>query len=260
MPVDYVSNENWIQTHQVIEIQSLAGMLTLSSDVPNGFIDLLGPKEVSIKSACSRIIVSSDIQETSAPPVNGSVEIVATGETPSVSLGAVSRLAEANGSFLNLTGASAGLMVGGPGVSAGLTLGPEGASLSSASKTLKSGLSITPQGVVIQVGGTSIIITADGIMMTCGDTSFNLTAASIVEAVTGASSRAITSSGHTLVGSGANQIISAETRFAVTPEGITTTAATVEEQVDATKENEAAGISAEFDSETSLTSAMTTIE
>jgi len=73
-------------------------------------------------------------------------------------------------------------------------------------------------------------------------------------------SRSLNSSGNTLVGAETNQIVSAETRFMVTPEGITTTAATIEEVVDATKENEAAGFSAEFDAETEMVSAITTIE
>jgi hypothetical protein len=73
-------------------------------------------------------------------------------------------------------------------------------------------------------------------------------------------SRSLNSSGNTLVGAESNQLVSAETRFMVTPEGITTTATTIEEVVDATIENEAAGITAEFDSETSVTSAMTTVE
>ncbi len=260
MTIDYVSNEDWIQTHQAVEIASLAGSFTLRSDVPNGTMDLLSGKEVAIKSACSRIVVSSDVQESADQPSNGSVEIFAQGETPVINLAAVSSLPEANGSSLKLTAGTAGLLAGKPGLASGLTIGPEGANLSSVAETLKSGISITPQGVVIQVGETSVVISADGILLVCGDTSFNLTANSIVEAVTAASSRSISSTGHTLVGASAVQMISAESRLMVTPEGVTTTAATNLEDVDATKENQAAGISAEFDAETSLTSSITTIE
>jgi hypothetical protein len=160
------------------------------------------------------------------------------------------------GSSLTLTGSSVEMTTGIPGESAGLQLSPQSASLSASAKTLKSGINITPQGIVIQVGETTITITADGVMMTCGDSSFNLTASSIVESVTPASTRALSSTGHTLVGAELNQIISAETRMVIATSGVTTTAPTIQEVVEGTVERTAVSLTAEFDAANDTTSAI----
>jgi hypothetical protein len=258
MTIEQISNDNWVQTHQGIAITSMAGEITINSCVPNGTIDCMAGMYVNLKSAKSRINITSNEQETEAPSTSGQIEIVAGGALPIVMISTVPEDDAVTGSSLTLTGSSVEVTTGIPGESAGLQLSPQGASLSASAETLKSGINITPYGIVIQVGETTITITANGVMMTCGDSSFNLTASSIVESVTPASTRALSSTGHTLVGAELNQIISAETRMVIAPSGVTTTAATKGDDVDATVELMAAGVSELIDAEKETTSSINT--
>jgi len=260
MTIEQISNDNWVQTHQGIAITSMAGEITINSCVPNGTIDCMAGMYVNLKSAKSRINITSNEQETEAPSTSGQIEIVAGGALPIVMISTVPEDDAVTGSSLTLTGSSVDVTTGIPGESAGLQLSPQGASLSASAETLKSGINITPYGIVIQVGKTTITITATGVMMTCGDSSFNLTASSIVESVTPASTRALSSTGHTLVGAELNQIISADTRMVIATSGVTTTAPTIQEVVEGTVERTAVSLTAEFDAANDTTSAINMTE
>jgi len=237
-------------TYNNVIITSQTGLIVLSSDNQDGIIHASASQSLRLYTErCKADLDSTD--------TTGSFNLVASGPGANVQLAASSKMASGN---LSISDTQVSLNSGGGPLATQLLLAGGLASIATTGEGFLSCIRITPAGIVIQAGETTLTISNTGIVMTCGEASYSLTSTGIVELFTGVNSRSLNSSGNTLVGAEANQLVSAETRFMVTPEGITTTAATMEEEVDATKEIEAAGLSAEFDAETEMVSAMTTIE
>jgi len=239
-----------IMTYNNVILTSQTGLIVLSSDNLDGIIQASASRSLRLQTEkCKADLDSSEIY--------GSFNLQASGPGSSLQLGANSEMA---GGGLSVSDTQVSLNSSAGPLSTQLLLAAGLASLGVTGDGFLSCIRMTPAGIVIQAGETTLTLSNDGIVMTCGEASYSLTSSGIVELFTGMNSRSLNSSGNTLVGAESNQLVSAETRFMVTPEGITTTATTIEEVVDATIENEAAGITAEFDSETSVTSAMTTVE
>ena len=237
-------------TYNNVIITSQTGLIVLSSDNQDGIIHASASQTLRLYTELCKIALEST-------DLNGSFNLSASGPGSNLQLAATSPLASGG---VSVTDTQVSINSAGGPLASQLLLASGLASISTTGEGFLSCIKITPSGIVIQAGETTLTISNNGIVMTCGESSYSLTSSGIVELFTGMNSRSLNSSGNTLVGAETNQIVSAETRFMVTPEGITTTAATIEEVVDATKETEAAGFSAEFDAETEIVSAITTIE
>jgi hypothetical protein len=236
--------------HNDVYICSQTGSIVLDSTGMGAIFSCLASAQIKLQTANAVMDMTSDA-------ISGNAALRVAGATPLISLNSASPVGS---SGVTLAGETAALSCSLGALGSGLSLGPGLAELGAVADGFLSCLRVTPNGIVIQVGEASITITSQGVLIACGEASYNLTSGGIFEMFGPESSRVLNSSGNTLVGSASNQFVSAETRMVVSPEGVTTTAATVTQQVDATMESEASAVSGEFDADTSLTSAMTTIE
>jgi len=250
MPKADLSEFDFKVAHNDVYICSQTGSIVLDSAGQGAFFSCLASAQAKLQTANAILDLTSDL-------VSGNASLRASGDTPLISLNSASNLGN---SGINLAAGNADFSCSLGPVGSGLSLGPGLAELGAVAEGLLSCLRITPNGIMLQVGEASLTITSQGVLIACGEASYNLTSAGIFEMFGPESSRVLNSSGNTLVGSASNQLVSAETRMVVSPEGITTTAATITQQVDATIESEASAVTGEFDAETSFTSAMTTIE
>ena len=250
MPKADLSEVDLNLAHNDVYICSQTGSIVLDSSGMGGIFSCLASAQIKQQTANSLLDLGSDGE-------SGRAALSASGLAPVIAINTDSAVGNAG---MILAPGRAGISCNQGPVSSGLSLGLGVAELGAVAEGFLSCLRITPNGIVIQVGETSITLTSQGVLIACGEASYNLTSSGIFEMFGPESSRVLNSSGNTLVGSASNQFISAETRMVISPEGITTTAATISQQVDATIETESAAITAEFDGDTSLTSAMTTIE
>jgi hypothetical protein len=237
-------------TYNNVILTSQTGLIVLSSDNLDGIIHASASRSLRLYTEKCK----ADLESTE---VAGNFRVAASGPGSSVDLGTQSAVG-AGGISVSDTQISLESSAG--PLATQLLLAGGFASIGTTGEGFLSCIRLTPAGIVIQAGETTLTISNDGIVMTCGEASYSLTPTGIVELFSGMNSRSLNSSGNTLVGAEANQLVSAETRFMVSPEGITTTAASVVEEVDASKEMEAATLSAEYDADASSVASMTTIE